>query len=251
MDVTVVLVEPRFAANVGSVARAMANFGLHDLVLVNPAPGLLQHPQAQNLARSGTPVIERARTVATLEEALTHAHTVLGFTARGGKQRGDELQLEAAVSRLVTDAPARVAAVFGREDDGLRTGEMALCHWAVRIPTEEPCPSLNLSHAVALWAYELKRQRGATTSRNLAAAAPNDLRELQVHLQRVLTRVEFLRGNRAERMMGHIWRFVMRRTPDAREARILRGILRRTETYLHHPTRRSGSSDRSDEVHRP
>jgi len=150
----VVLVEPMYEGNVGSVARAMKNFGFRDLVLVNPCQiedyGLAMAAHARD-------VLQMSRSVSTLQEGLEGASLVVGTT---GKRLGDEphhLRLHlrapclspAQLAEKLKGNEGEVALLLGREDCGLRNEELAVCDLRVSIPTAWEYPIMNLSHAAA------------------------------------------------------------------------------------------------------
>lgn len=232
--IRVVLVEPLYGGNLGSVARVMGNFGLSRLVLVNPAPGCLDDPALAPMARTAVDVVRGARIAKSLEEALADAEIALGFTTRLGRRRRDGAELRPAAERLAQAAPGtRVAAVFGREDAGLTTGELERCHWLVRIPTHRRLPSLNLAQAVGLFCYEASLTLGAPTP--LAAPRPASVAELEglyAHAERVLLEIGFIEEASPARMMNEVRRIVSRRLPEPRDVRILRGVLAKVELAL-------------------
>ncbi|MBI5017100.1 MAG: RNA methyltransferase [Deltaproteobacteria bacterium] len=235
--VSVVLVEPMYGGNVGSVARVMANFGLGELVLVNPAPGVLGDPQLEPMARSAVDLVRRARVEQSLEAALAGVEVALAFSTRLGKLRRDVAALRPAVERLAAEVPAcRVAGVFGREDRGLTTAEVDHCHWLVRIPTHPPLGSLNLAQAVGLFCYEVDQVRRASAGPDgesgRRVATVDELEGLYGHFERVLRDIGFLEEQSPDRMLNHIRRIFSRRLPDPRDARILRGILSKVELAL-------------------
>lgn len=158
----VVLVEPQIPANLGFVARALDNFGVHDWVAVRGCA--VEGTDAQ---KTGAPAKERLdamRRVERLEEALQDCVGAIGFTARGGHRRPpvrlESIHKEAKARGLIaepataTGEEARpIALVFGREDRGLEARECEACSVLVTIPTEG-LGSLNLSHAVTVGLYE-------------------------------------------------------------------------------------------------
>ncbi|MHB8765622.1 MAG: RNA methyltransferase, partial [Deferrisomatales bacterium] len=229
----------------GSVARAMANFGLSDLVLVNPAPGLFDDPLLDAMARTAAPLARSARVAASLAEALADTELALGFTARVGKRRADSLNLRPAVNRALAEAPgARLAAVFGREDSGLTTAELDLCHWFVRIPTSPQLPSLNLAQAVGVVAYELASARAAAAPQAPLARRSATVAEMEGfygHLEGVLQEIGFIEEASPDRMMNQLRRLFSRRLPEPRDVRVLRGILSKVQWSLQ---RARGSGDR-------
>lgn len=234
--VSIVLVEPLYGGNVGSVARAMANFGLSELAIVNPAPRVFQDKLLEPMARGATGIIENAKICSSLGEALEDAELTLGFTKRSGRRRRGAVELNAALDRINAEFKGvKIAAVFGREDSGLTTSELAMCHWPVSIATNPELPSLNLSQAVCLFAYEVYGR-----TRNVEDVEPSsprpapvgDLEGLYAHFQRVLHRIEFFEEASPNRMMNEVRRIFSRRAPDSRDVRILRGILSKMEKTI-------------------
>jgi tRNA (cytidine32/uridine32-2'-O)-methyltransferase len=151
-----VLVGPHYPENVGAAARALKTMGFTGLVLVRP--GRLaspDHEMARKMAVKANDVLQAARVVESLAEAISGAELVLGTTARRGVS-GVLQPREAA--RMVERAAARgtrVAVVLGNEKTGLGQADLALCHERVRIPMAADQPSINLAQAVQLLAYEL------------------------------------------------------------------------------------------------
>lgn len=149
----IVLVEPSLPDNVGSVARAMAHFGLHELVLVGGVDPL--HPLAVRVAAGHDAVLAAARKVDTLTEALRDTVLVVGTTAHTYER--PDLQLitahEAAALASEHAAAGAVAIVFGTEKHGLPREALQRAHQLARIPGEEGT-CLNLAMAVHVFAYE-------------------------------------------------------------------------------------------------
>lgn len=154
----VVLVEPKYSGNVGSAARACANFECIDLVVVNPrcTPN---DEEAYKLAAGETFVLHRLKVVSSLDAALEGTYGSIAFTRRHGKERPVYRSLQHLYSMFpdyvinteTSDkAPAQIAFVFGREDSGLTDKEVMRCQLASMIPTGRLKESLNLSVAVTL-----------------------------------------------------------------------------------------------------
>lgn len=230
ITVAVVLVDTLYGGNLGGAARAMMNFGLSDLRLVRPAPGIMEDPQLLPMARGGArPVLENAKIYPTLAEALADVELALGFTARLGKKRTDGDDLRPGVERIFADPPkGTVAAVFGSEDKGLSNADLEICHRMVRVPTSKELPSLNLAQAVGLFAYEVSvsREKAANYTpgrRNVATVA--ELEGLYAQVEEVLELIGFIEEKSPARMMNQMRRIISRREPDPRDVRILRGVL--------------------------
>ncbi|MGH9416445.1 MAG: RNA methyltransferase [Terriglobales bacterium] len=160
-SVRIVLLRGRNPLNLGAAARAMANFGLHDLVLVAPYGEAWRQARS---ARAGAAVLASARVAATLAEAVADCDFVVGTTDGAG--RATEVPLE-DWRTVASSLPGRRAAlIFGSEKTGLEVDDISHCHRLARLPTVPGAPSMNLGQAVAVCAYELAR-RGS-----LAAPAP-------------------------------------------------------------------------------
>jgi len=127
----IVLVGPKFPGNVGAVARSMANFGLRDLVLVNPSCEL--DDDAFRRAKHGSFILDNARIVHDMDEAVPAREFAEG--CRGYQEK--------------------IALVFGREDIGLLQEELERCDVLVWVPTGDEFPILNLSHAATIVMYEM------------------------------------------------------------------------------------------------
>ncbi|MGL4370616.1 MAG: RNA methyltransferase [Spirochaetota bacterium] len=153
-NIRVVVMEPSGPGNVGSIARAMANFGADDLVLVNPAP--YDSACAADYSCNGRFVLDKARIAFSLKEALSGTVFAVGTTRRAGPRETSFSAKEAAVTAAERSGAGRVALVFGCEKSGLKKEEKTLCHLLARIDTVDGAAgSLNISHAAAVFLYEI------------------------------------------------------------------------------------------------
>jgi tRNA/rRNA methyltransferase len=154
----VILVRPRFPENIGMVARAMANMGADDLILVSPER--FDKNRAAPLAtRQGEEILENAVVLPDLGTGLAPFTVAFGATARTGGYRKSLLSPESAAreARSVSRQGGRAALVFGPEDRGLDNEESSLCTQLVTIPTARGASSLNLAQAVLILLYECLR----------------------------------------------------------------------------------------------
>jgi tRNA/rRNA methyltransferase/tRNA (cytidine32/uridine32-2'-O)-methyltransferase len=154
-EVVIVLSRPGESGNVGAVCRAMMNMGLSRLRIV-PASGVkldgdIIAARAVHAAR----VWEQAEFFPGLEAALADCSLVIGVTRRGGRRRKAHSLDPGETAAFLAERPGPAALVFGNERTGLEDIEFSLCNIAARIPAEESFPSLNLSHAVQIFCYEL------------------------------------------------------------------------------------------------
>jgi tRNA/rRNA methyltransferase len=151
--VRVVLVRPDSAVNVGATARVVRNYGLHGLDLVSP--GDWRTVECWRTAWGAPEVLEEARVFPDLAAALAECAFVVGFTGRRGAPVPVLDARDAACEAVALGEDA--ALVFGPETTGLTRDELALCGRLATIPSHPGQPSLNLSHAVAVAAYEVFR----------------------------------------------------------------------------------------------
>ncbi len=240
----IVLVRPRESGNVGMVCRAMANMGLSELRLVEPAAEL--DGEARMFAVGAHSVLDGAERFASLEEAVAPFRRVVGTTSA----RDRRLAVDVATPR---DLPGMLAAedapgtptvlVFGSEVGGLRNEELALCNPVVTVPCAPEQPTLNLAQSVLVVAYELYVTLGPGRKGPLLEEfdaggereppAPAEAVDgLFGHLRAVLEEVGFARDATFEGVMRDLRRLAARARPSEREVTILRGILRRVQNRL-------------------
>jgi len=242
-NIRIVLVEPSHPGNIGAVARAMKNMALEDLVLVRPK--LFPHEEATARASGADDILERARVVGSVAEALAGCGFVAATTSRDRDQNFRIADVRDAAERIVNEARRTPAAVlFGAERTGLTNDDLEAAHVLIRIPANEAYLSLNLAMAVQLVAYELFRARGAKVvplSTDVPLATPEDMDRLYIHLAQVMEEVDFRdRTQSGTNLMARIRRFLQRAELDQNEVNILRGLL----TAVQSRRRRAGGSDR-------
>ncbi|MBI5520006.1 MAG: RNA methyltransferase [Desulfovibrio sp.] len=231
-NLRVVLFRPKYAENVGSVARAMLNMGVERLFLVDPVGYEMDRalPLATVHARH---ILENAQIVSTLGEALSGTGLAVGTTARtGGWRKGLLTPAKVApeiLSRLHEGLDAAI--VFGPEDRGLTNEETSLCDQLVMIPASPGCTSLNLSQAVLILLYECYQlaltkpfePKGPPTERD---ASFEERQALFSSMQEALTAIDFLKDQNTEYWMLPVRRFFARFRLRRNEFNLLMGICR-------------------------
>ena len=154
----VILVRPQLAVNIGMCARAMANFGLDDLRLVNPREGWPRSDDYRKVAYSAaagaTDLLDAARVFPTVEAAVTDLHALYATTARERGQMKAVLSPSAAMGATASAIGQKRGMLFGPERTGLTNDEVALADWIVTFPSSPTYASLNLSQAVLICGYE-------------------------------------------------------------------------------------------------
>ena len=153
--IRVVFVEPETPGNVGSLARAMANFGLDELVLVNPCE-LRDDGEARALAVHAWPIVANAKRM-SFEEAISGFDNVIGATARTASDTNTTraYMTPRELADVSRDFRGDLCLVFGRESRGLTSEELRKCDLVVHIPCSPDYPTLNITHAAVVIFYEL------------------------------------------------------------------------------------------------
>jgi tRNA/rRNA methyltransferase len=163
MKLRFILVEPKVPENIGASARALKTMGHESLILVNPKCSLTN--EALWVAHGSNEIVREAPVFQTLREALEGSDFSVATTAKGRSVRRDPVSSEALhdflhEKRLPDET---VSVVFGREESGLTNEEISMCDISAYIPMQQLYPSLNLSHAVMIFAYELARLQSNET----------------------------------------------------------------------------------------
>jgi len=230
-NISVLLVETQSAGNIGSVARAMKNMGLSELVLVNCQTELTA--EASHFACGADDIVENCRRFSSLPEALSFFSLSVGTSSRRVDwipQVFSPHELAGQLTELSTDK--KVALVFGPERTGLTNEHLHHCQWLVTIPSNPEFESMNLAHAVAIVSYEIYRQSDtAPLGRPFELAPLEQVEAFFEDLQASLLEIGFLNRQDPARVMATLRQILGRATVEERDIRILRGILRQSQWY--------------------
>ena len=242
LDLRVILVEPSLPENVGAVARVMDNLGVRELRLVEPCDYLTA--SARSVATHSSDLLREARVFGTLSEAVKDCHLVIGTTAR---QRDPSLLVTPlpAARSLIPNHGTKTAVVFGRESSGLTNEELAICNGWTTIPTFAAGRSFNLSHAVAIVLYELRRHRAGASQSSASSEPPatsQSVEKLKRHLFEVLERTRFIRSSNRNALWLAFSSFIGRARPTERDTKLLHGFFHRVLITIDRGTARPSSS---------
>lgn len=228
-----VLVRPQMGENIGAAARAMANFGLDRLRLVDPRDGW-PNPRAVALASGAGRLLDGAGIYATTGAALADCQHVFATTARGRGLTKTVLAPEQAMAqaREMIGQGRRVAVLFGPERAGLDNDDIARANAIVSVPVTPDFPSLNLAQCVLLMAYEWRREDAgglpdwmATTDAEPATLLEVD--KLAEHYEARLDEVGFFFPEAKAPGMKRALRNLWSRMPLTRaDVQILHGMMR-------------------------
>lgn len=224
----IVLVRPQLGENIGKAARAMLNFGLTEMRLVEPRDGW-PNPAAGPAASGADVVLEQARVFASVADAVADCAYVYATTVRKRGVTKPVLTPEEAAREISGRAQGRSAILFGPERSGLETGDVALARAIVTVPINPEFGSLNLAQAVILCAYEWSKHHALAqpTAEDLLPPAPQeDLEGLIGHFEELLEPAGYFRPpSRAAATRRTLRGLLTKPGWNHLEVRTLRGVL--------------------------
>jgi tRNA/rRNA methyltransferase len=243
----IILVDPQLSENIGTAARAMANFGLSHLRLVNPREGW-PSDKARSASASADHVIDGTQVFATLEEAVADLNFVYATTARSREivkpVVGPRAAAEASRARIA--AGGQVGILFGRERSGLTNEHISLADEILTLPVNPAFSSLNIAQAVLIVAYEwrLAGEEGAALpfgEEARALASRDQLVGMFEHLEAALDQAGFFHPSQKRPHITLVIRnFLQRAQLSEQEVRTMRGMFAALERR---PTRPHAGRD--------
>ncbi len=240
---TIILSEPQLGENIGTAARAMANFGLKELRLVNPRD-TWPNEAAEKASANAIDVVKNATLFENLEDAIADLHHIYATTARPREMVKPVLSPESAATLIHEKQKhnAKTGILFGREKSGLTNTEISFCDAIIIAPVNPNCASLNLAQAVLLMGYEWLKQaetnslgretqydgpaQEGTCYKHASPATKQELTALFTHLKSELELSGFLRTvEKTPQMMRNIRNMIIRMQPTDQDVRTMRGII--------------------------
>lgn len=223
IEIVVVLVSPRDARNIGSVARAMSNLGALDLRLVNPSD--FEVELAEKVACWGRNLVQERTVYDSLGAAVSDCTEVVGFASDSGKHRVAQMTLDQWIESLSSATEQRIAVVFGCEENGLKSEHFPLCQYLVRIPSVAENPSYNLAQSVLLALYSLQTKYSGIVG-NTGGPMPQskELEHLTDMVLKVAEEVGFLHKHSPPHIKDIIVNLSRRGRMTGRELKIITGL---------------------------
>jgi tRNA/rRNA methyltransferase len=247
-----VLVETSRPGNVGAAARAMKTMGFHDLVLVKPRyEHVLMHEEAVAFASGAQDVLQQARVVNSLDEAIADCNVVAGLSARLREFSPPLMQpreFAASISASMAASTAALTAeestlqaalVFGNERFGLSNEQVERCNVLLHVPTNPDYSSLNLAQAVQIMAYECRMATVSSTQMPSGIGFQGELAKAEqieglfMHLEQALIDIAFLDPAHPKKLMSRLRRLFSRSALETEEVNILRGIAQHIQQKNH------------------
>ena len=239
-----ILVETSRPGNIGAAARAMKTMGFSDLVLVNPRfPDALQQDEAVAFASGAQDVLQSARIVGSIGEALEGCNFAAAVSARLREFSPPVWTPRKMAAELASNRQWQAALVLGNERFGLSNEIVTQCNVLINIPANPAYSSLNLAQAVQVLAYECRiaaTDDGAVDNAAVtpASTAPsvigfhgtmadlNQIEGMYRHLEEALIEINFLDPASPKKLMPRLKRLFARSGLETEEVNILRGIAR-------------------------
>jgi len=228
-NLRVVLVQTRNPLNIGAAARAMSNFGVQRLRVVNPYEVAFREARS---AVGASVLLATAEKYDGVAEAVKDCRLVVGTTVAGPRR---DLQhplhrLDTGVRTIKRQLKAGpVALLFGSERYGLSNEELSHCHWVMRIPTREEHGSMNLGQAVAVCLYELVRRAPTKTApqkKERTPAASGDVERVTQALFEVLGTSGYVKPRASAATEENLRRMIRRMQLNTSDTDMWLGMLR-------------------------
>lgn len=220
----VILVEPVYEGNVGSVARIMHNFGFSSLRIVGTVPSKNDF----YLAMHSEHLLEDAQTFASLEEAVADLDRVIAFSRRVGKLKPVDLNPVETGAYCAKLPDLEIGLVFGRETFGLTDSEADLCPLRCHIPANPDFPSINLAQAVAIGLWEIHRRPFSEgKEKKTRAVGGRELDKLRSYMLEVMRGTGFFRSHETTNWEIFLAKLLAQLNPNATMAWRLRQMFNR------------------------
>ena len=230
-NIYIVFVECETPGNIGFLARTMANFGLKNLVLINP-PTLTNEAYYQ--ATHGKYIVENAKVYPTLEDFYQSQRIdfkVASTGMAGGSYNLSRIPIRPEELGKSMNVSNKIAILFGREGDGLTNKEISECDICVSIPTDPTYPIMNISHAAAIIFYELFKNKHDYAVEGLSESSDLEKKYLKKDMDDLIDCLDIPEHKKknGKKTFNNI---ISRAFITGREVYTLKGILRRLKNEL-------------------
>jgi TrmH family RNA methyltransferase len=187
----VILVEPKFEGNIGAIARAMKNFGLSDLAMVNPCE---IGDDCLSRAKHAKDLVETAEIFEKLEDAISDIDYLVGTSGVDSKSDKKHLRNNLTPKEFASrtgEIEGKIGIMFGRENYGLYNDELRNCDTVITISSSKEYPILNLSHSASIIFYEMFERQVTKKEKKEATGFEKD--KMMKHFTDLLNTVDYPR----------------------------------------------------------
>lgn len=231
----IILIRPQMGENIGAVARAMKNFGIDELRIVQPRDGW-PNPKAISMSAGAEGIIEKATIYQSFSESMKDIKIAYATTARGRDINKPVILPQQAVceAKSLCNNSIKCAFIFGPERTGLENDELTLCDKIITIPTAQKA-SLNLAQSAVIIGYEWLKNIDTEnkTYRDINQPAPKeDMFGLFEQMENYLDECEYFRTSHKKPIMWqNIRNMLLRGNWNSQEIRTFRGLIRSLWEY--------------------
>jgi TrmH family RNA methyltransferase len=232
-NLRVVLVSTRNPLNIGASARAMSNFGVSKLRVVNPYNPAFREAVS---AVGASELLRSAEEFSTLEAAVADCSLVIGTTAAQDRELHHPLRVLQDGARIIRKrlASGKVGLLFGSEKHGLRNEELSHCHWLMHIPTCEGHLSMNLGQSVAVCLYELARaDKSKRSTKDVKRASSAELDRLTKKLLAAISGSGWIKTGAEATAEEKLRRLVHRLDVSSADSTVLTGMFHKIVWKIH------------------
>lgn len=236
-NINIILKDTRYSGNIGSVARAMKNMGIKNLIVVNPRSYIEE--EALKLAVNADDIISNIKIVSDFKDAISNMELLIG-TTEGSRLSPSDTRLK--TSRQIVDEifkfppDTKIGYIFGSENNGLTNEDMKWCNYIVSIPTSKEYSSINLAQSVMICIYELFisisniKDEGYQTDSNFAKI--EDLYRLYEELGIFLEKIDFLIQKKPKKILDLFKDIFNRAKLRQDESLLLKGIFHKLNIFI-------------------
>ena len=227
--VQIVLVETSHPGNIGSVARAMKNMGLKNLVLINPKK--FPDKDAVALAGNAADILDSAVIFDSIEVAVKNSKVIYATSARERSIKWPTVNVKDAAQEIkqLTSEEIQVSILFGREDRGLANEELQLANKHLLIPAHPDYPVLNIAMSVQIVCYELFQainDKPIQSWQDFPEYTSEELNRLIEHFNETAIKLDLIDPENPKQILTRLERMFRRLYPDKMEGNFLRGFLK-------------------------
>ncbi len=224
-NIAVVLVNPLYSENIGSTARACANFGVNTLLVVNPE-SLEEEKMRAMATKNGIPVLENMKIFPDLPSAISEFNYIIGTTGRLGKRRMVyHTPKEFAPTICELSVNNKIAILFGNERFGLSNEDLSYCDTVLTIPTTEKA-SLNISQAVVIILYEIFQEASIPRIPKPQLASQKELQIMFSIIKETLHKIDYIPHENETYWFTTIRRFLSKMELTSKEVKIIQSFCR-------------------------
>lgn len=231
-NIHIVLVRPKYSGNIGSVSRAMKNYGLSSLKLIKGANPLTKASKASSVFAQD--ILENAQHFDDLDQAIQEASLVIGLTRRFGEKRRVLQSFDQLLPKIFqVSSSSQICLVFGPEDYGLSIEDCRKCHMLSNILSHENYGSLNLSQAVLLIGYELYKHQGIAPSKSIPKITESQRQSFLDQVLHLMDQLEFFGYDKEDNIRRFFNKLLAQSEITQEEFAILNKIFQHTKRLIY------------------